>query len=161
MDGKEAGRLAEKYAPAVYRLAYAHGGNAADAEDVMQDVFLRLLTKAPVFRDDDHAKAWLLRVAVNRARDLLRAARRQNVPLEMAENVSAPEQPAGETLQAVLALPPKLRLVVHLFYYEELSVKEIAAAVGISQGAVKARLSRARKQLRASLTEGGGERVSG
>lgn len=161
MDGKEAGRLAEKYAPAVYRLAYAHGGNAADAEDVMQDVFLRLLTKAPVFRDDDHAKAWLLRVAVNRARDLLRAARRQNVPLEMAENVSAPEQPAGETLQAVLALPPKLRLVVHLFYYEELSVKEIAAALGISQGAVKARLSRARKQLRASLTEGGGERVSG
>lgn len=161
MDAKEAGRLAEKYAPAVYRLAYAHGGNAADAEDVMQDVFLRLLTKAPVFRDDDHAKAWLLRVAVNRARDLLRAARRQNVPLEMAENVSAPEQPAGETLQAVLALPPKLRLVVHLFYYEELSVKEIAAAVGISQGAVKARLSRARKQLRASLTEGGGERVSG
>lgn len=161
MDGKEAGRLAEKYAPAVYRLAYAHGGNAADAEDVMQDVFLRLLTKAPVFRDDDHAKAWLLRVAVNRARDLLRAARRQNVPLEMAENVSAPEQPAGETLQAVLALPPKLRLVVHLFYYEELSVKEIAAALGISQGAVKARLSRARKQLRASLTEGGEERVSG
>lgn len=161
MDAKEAGRLAEKYAPAVYRLAYAHGGNAADAEDVMQDVFLRLLTKAPVFRDDDHAKAWLLRVAVNRARDLLRAAGRQNVPLEMAENVSAPEQPAGETLQAVLALPPKLRLVVHLFYYEELSVKEIAAAVGISQGAVKARLSRARKQLRASLTEGGGERVSG
>lgn len=161
MDGKEAGRLAEKYAPAVYRLAYAHGGNAADAEDVMQDVFLRLLTKAPVFRDDDHAKAWLLRVAVNRARDLLRAARRQNVPLEMAENVSAPERPAGETLQAVLALPSKLRLAVHLFYYEELPVKEIAAALGISQGAVKARLSRARKQLRASLTEGGGERVSG
>lgn len=161
MDAKEAGRLAEKYAPAVYRLAYAHGGNAADAEDVMQDVFLRLLTKAPVFRDDDHAKAWLLRVAVNRARDLLRAAGRQNVPLEMAEDVSAPERPAGETLQAVLALPPKLRLAVHLFYYEELSVKEIAAAVGISQGAVKARLSRARKQLRASLTEGGGERVSG
>lgn len=161
MDGKEAGRLAEQFAPAVYRLAYAHGGNAADAEDVMQDVFLRLLTKAPAFRDDEHARAWLLRVTVNRAKDLLRAAGRRNVPLEEAEEVRAPEPPEGETLREVLALPPKLRLAVHLFYYEELTVAETAKALGISQGAVKARLSRAREQLRASLTEGGGERVSG
>lgn len=161
MDGKEAGRLAEQFAPAVYRLAYARAGNAADAEDVMQDVFLRLLTKAPTFRDDDHARAWLLRVTVNRAKDLLRAAGRRNVPLEEAEECSAPEPPEGEALGAVLALPPKLRLVVHLFYYEELSVKEIGSVLGISQSAVKTRLSRAREQLRASLTEGGGERVSG
>lgn len=159
MDGKEAERLAERFAPAVYRLAYARAGNAADAEDVMQDVFLRLLTKAPNFRDDDHAKAWLLRVAANRANDLLRSAARKNVPLEEAAEVRAPEPTAGETLREVLALPPKLRLVVHLFYYEEQTVKEIAAVLGISQGAVKARLSRARKQLRISLAEGGGERV--
>lgn len=161
MDGKEAGRLAERFAPAVYRLAYAHGGNAADAEDVMQDVFLRLLTKAPAFRDDDHARAWLLRVTANRARDLLRAARRRDVPLEAAEEARAPEEPPGETLEAVLALPPKLRGAVHLFYYEELTVEETAKALGVTPGAVKTRLSRARELLRVRLGEGGEGRVSG
>lgn len=161
MDAKEAGRLAEQFAPAVYRLAYARAGNAADAEDVMQDVFLRLLTKAPNFRDDDHARAWLLRVTVNRVGDLLRAARRREVPLEAVGELRVTEPPEGETLGAVMALPPKLRLAVHLFYYEELSVKETAAVLGVSQSVVKTRLSRAREQLRANLTEGGEGRVSG
>ena len=73
MERTECARLAERFGPAVYRLAYARTGNAADAEDVTQDVFLRLLTKAPAFADDDHAKAWLLRVAANRASDLFRS----------------------------------------------------------------------------------------
>ena len=70
MDREEAERLARRFAPSVYRLAYARTGHRADAEDVMQEVFLRLMRAAPDFRDDEHAKAWLLRVAANCAGDL-------------------------------------------------------------------------------------------
>lgn len=121
MERQEAARLAERFGPAVYRLAYARTGNAADAEDVTQDVFLRLLTKAPAFSDDDHARAWLLRVTANRSNDLFRSPWQRRVPLEELQEESAPAQDnPGETVAAVLALPPKLRVVVHLFYYEEL-----------------------------------------
>lgn len=155
MDKDETARLAKKFAPAVYRLAYVRTGTAADAEDVMQDVFLRLLTRAPEFQDDEHAKAWLLRVTANRVSDLHRSPWRRQAPLEDAEALAAPA-PAEESgaLSAVLALPPKLRVVVHLFYYEELSVAQIAQLLGLREGAVKTRLSRARDRLRSILTEG-------
>lgn len=155
MERQEAARLAERFGPAVYRLAYARTGNAADAEDVTQDVFLRLLTKAPVFTDD-HAKAWLLRVTANRSNDLFRSPWRRRVPLEAAKEEAAPAQDTpGETLEAVLALPPKLRVVVHLIYYEELSVTQIAGLLNMREGTVKTRLSRARALLRRNLLEGG------
>lgn len=156
MERTECARLAERFGPAVYRLAYARTGNAADAEDVTQDVFLRLLTKAPAFADDDHAKAWLLRVTANRASDLFRSPWRRRVPLEELQEESAPAQDGpGETVAAVLALPAKLRIVVHLFYYEELSVAQIAGLLNMREGAVKTRLSRARALLRRNMLEGG------
>lgn len=156
MERQEAARLAERFGPAVYRLAYARTGNAADAEDVTQDVFLRLLTKAPAFSDDDHARAWLLRVTANRSNDLFRSPWQRRVPLEELQEESAPAQDnPGETVAAVLALPPKLRVVVHLFYYEELSVAQIAKLLKMREGAVKTRLSRARALLRRNMLEGG------
>lgn len=156
MERQEAARLAERFGPAVYRLAYARTGNAADAEDVTQDVFLRLLTKAPAFSDDDHAKAWLLRVTANRSNDLFRSPWQRRVPLEELQEKAAPAQDSpGETVAAVLALPPKLRVVVHLFYYEELSVAQIAQLLKMREGTVKTRLSRARALLRRNLLEGG------
>jgi len=162
MNRDEAARLAGRFAPAVYRLAYARAENAADAEDVMQDVFLRLLTHAPAFADDDHAKAWLLRVTLNRSNDLFRAPWRKQVPLEEAAALAAPEEPVpGETLAAVLALPVKLRTVIHLFYYEELSVRQIAQLLRLREGAVKTRLSRARALLRQELLKGEENHASG
>ena len=156
MERQEIARLAERFGPSVYRLAYARLGNAADAEDVMQDVFLRLLTKAPAFTDDEHAKAWLLRVTVNRAGDLFRSPWRRRVPLEeTGDQVSPAQDIPGETLAAVLALPPKLRIVVHLFYYEEWSISQIAQLLQLREGAVKTRLSRARAILRRDIWEGG------
>ncbi len=156
MERQEAARLAEQFGPAVYRLAYAKMGNTADAEDVTQDVFLRLLTKAPVFDSDDHAKAWLLRVTVNRSADQFRSPWRRQAPLEAADGLAAPAQNVpGETLAAVLALPPKLRVVVHLFYYEELPVAQIAQLLKVREGAIKTRLSRARAILRRNILEGG------
>ena len=146
--------LARRYAPAVYRLAYARTGCRADAEDVMQEVFLRLMKAKPVFDSEAHAKAWLLRVTANCAADFHRAARRRQAE-PLSEQVPAPEEPEGDVLAAVCALPPKYRSAVHLFYYEELSVAEIAGILGLSRGAVKTRLSRARAMLRERL-EGGG-----
>ena len=146
------GELARQYAPAVYRLAYARTGSRADAEDVMQEVFVRLLRARPEFRDEEHAKAWLLRVGARCAADVLRAPwRRREGPLDDA--LPAPEPPG--VVEAVLALPAKYRTAVHLYYYEELSVAEIAAVLGKSEGAVKSRLFRARALLRRYLKEDG------
>ena len=109
-------------------------------------VFVRLLRARPEFRDEEHAKAWLLRVGARCAADVLRAPwRRREGPLDDA--LSAPEP--------VLALPAQYRMAVHLYYYEELSVAEIAAVLGKSEGAVKSRLFRARALLRRYLKEDG------
>ena len=150
---KEPDWLARQYGPAVYRLAFARTGSRADAEDVMQEVFVRLLKAKPDFADQEHAKAWLLRVAANCANDLFRAPwRRREEPL--SDTLSAPEEPEpGGVVEAVLALPPKYRTAVHLYYYEDLSVAEIAAILGKSEGAVKSRLFRARALLREWMKE--------
>ena len=149
------GALARRYAPAVYRLAYARTGSRTDAEDVMQEVFLRLMKAGPVFESEEHAKAWLLRVASNCASDLFRLPwRRREEPL--TEDAAAPEEPGeGSVTQAVLSLPARYRIPIHLYYYEEYSVAEIAGIMGKSEGTVKSWLSRARALLRDKLKEEG------
>ena len=145
------GTLARQYAPAVYRLAYARTGSRADAEDVMQEVFLRLIQAKPAFSGQAHAKAWLLRVASNCANDLFRLPwRKREEPLE--EEMALSESPEeGSVTEAVLSLPARYRIPVHLFYYEGYSVAEIARIVGKSEGTVKSRLFRARQLLRDKL----------
>lgn len=159
MDRELVKALALQFGPMVYRLAYARTGNRQDAEDLMQEVFLCLLRKGPNhFRDQDHAKAWLLRVTVQRANNLYRTAnRRREVPLETADNIPASPLEVTEAVYAVQALPPKLQIVIHLFYYEELTVKEISETLGITQSAVKTRLNRGREKLRHILTQGRAE----
>ena len=152
-DSPEA--LARRYAGDVFRLAYARTGSRVDAEDVMQETFLRLLRARPDFTDLEHAKAWLLRVAANCANDFFRAPwRRREGPLEGHEALPAPAEPEeGGAVEAVLALPAKYRVPIHLYYYEELTVAEIARIMGKSEGAVKSRLFRARALLRDILKE--------
>ena len=155
MDGenwREPAELARAYAPAIYRLAYARTGSRADAEDIMQEVFVRLLRARPDFADREHARAWLLRVAANCANDWFRAPwRRREGPL--TDSLPAPEHEDSGVVEAVLALPAKYRTAVHLYYYEELSVAEIAKITGKSESAVKSRLFRARAMLREALKE--------
>ena len=149
---REPGWLARQYGPAVFRLAYARTGSRTDAEDIMQEVFVRLLRAGPDFADRAHARAWLLRVAANCANDWFRAPwRRREGPLTDA--LPAPEHEDGGVVEAVLALPAKYRTAVHLYYYEELSVAEIAKITGKSESAVKSRLFRARAMLREALKE--------
>ena len=154
MEREEAARLVEAHGQAVYRLAYARTGSREDAEDITQETFLRLVRAAPVFRDEAHCRAWLLHVAMNCTRSLFRRPwRRRDLPLEEAANAAAPDGERGNVLEAVLNLPERYRAPVHLFYYEGLTVEQIAKILGLREGAVRTRLSRARGMLRDMLKE--------
>ena len=138
---------------AVYRLALCRLNSRADAEDVYQEVFLRLLRDDTDFRDTEHLKAWLLRVALSRCADLRRSAWfKRTAPLEAAPDAAAPEQEMHDELwQAVRALPDDQRTVVWLHYVEGYGTDEIASMVNCRPATVRTRLPRARKQLRMDL----------
>lgn len=149
---EEVSRLVETYSPMLLRLACTRLENPADAEDTVQEVFLKLLTAHPAFRDAEHEKAWLIRTTLHRAADLRKAASRRNVPLEEALLAAAPE-PEGRLLAAVRALPEKYGAVIHLHYYEGYSLKEIGKLLGLPTATVGTRLARGRERLRQSLKE--------
>ena len=147
----------EKYADMVYRLAYAQVRNKADADDIFQEVFIRLARKRPEFQSEEHRKAWLIRVTVNCAKTLwLSAWKRRMVFMDDSEwnRMPAEEAPAGnEALEEAMAsLPMKMRRVIHLFYYEEMSVDEMAEALSEKPSTIRSQLSRARKALKRYMT---------
>ena len=138
------------YENTLYRAALAILGDAHEAEDAVQDAFLRYWERAPDFPDAARERAWLLTVTVNGCRSRLRSPwRRRTAPLLDAYPAGDPEE--RELLEAVQALPPRDRAVVHLYYYEGYQTAEIAAMTGQREGTVRSRLSRARSRLRALL----------
>lgn len=143
------------YADRVFAAAFSVCRNRADADDVTQDVFVKYQTVGQDYADEDHLRAWLLRVAINRARDLRTSFRYRNtVPWEeYMEGLDFPEPADGDVFRAVMELPEKYRVPVHLFYYEDYPVKEIAALLGRGEGTVKSQLSRGRKLLKSKLAE--------
>lgn len=144
-----------RYGDAVYRLAYSYMHNVHDADDVFQDVFLRYAERAPTFRDEEHRRAWLLRVTINRCRSHYRSAWwKRIVPLDAAAHAAspAPDDPALD--EALAKLPTKYRTVIHLHYYEHYDQQEIAVVLGIQAVSVRSRLTRARQMLRSLLKEG-------
>lgn len=155
MTQEEFARAARTYGDTVYRVAYHALGSPQDAEDVTQTVLLKLFECKKNFESDEHMKHWILRVAVNESRRVLRSAwRRTSVPLEEWHDAAAPEDPAkAEVLETVMALEPKYRLAVYLYYYEGLSVAETAAAMRANVSTVQTWLLRARARLRKELTE--------
>ena len=145
--------LVAAYSPMLLRLACTRLRNPADAEDAVQEVFLRLLTAHPKFRDAEHEKAWLIRATLHRAADLQRTAERRNVPLEEAAQAAAAAEPEPGLLDAVRTLPAKYSTVVHLYYYEGYSIREIAKLLGVPAPTVGTRLARGRERLRQLLRE--------
>lgn len=143
----------DRYFDMVYRLAYARTGNRQDAEDVSQDVIMKLMKHAHEIESETHLKAWLIRVTVNQSNNLFRSAwRRLTAPLEEGAVRTVEDPYANDRLDDALEkLSPAMRTVIHLFYYEDMAVEEIAAAIGIRPEAVKMRLSRARKILKRQL----------
>lgn len=140
----------DAYSCAVYRLAMVYLGRKADAEDITQEAFLRLLYRAPRFSGGEHEKRWLLQVTANLCRDQLRSFWHKRVT-ELDESIPAAAPEELEALGAVLALPEKYRLPIHLHYYEGYSVDEIAEILKLGQSAVKMRLKRGRELLKPEL----------
>lgn len=135
------------YGDLLFRICLVMLGNESDAEDAVQDTILRFMQKAPPFASAEHEKAWLIKVAANRCRDMARF-RRKHVPLDPAglrEYVSAPE--SCGIIEALMALPEKFRIVMTLYYVEEYHVQEIARMIGRSDSAVKMRLQKGRRLL--------------
>ena len=140
------------YGDMVYRLALCRLQNGADAEDVYQDVFLRLLGQNTADWEGERVKAWLVRATVNRCNDLYRFRLRRTVlPLEDIPDTTAPENEAAELWAAVASLPPKLRTVVHLHYAEDYTTEEIAAMLSVPPATVRTRLHRGRLRLKELL----------
>ncbi|HJA28234.1 MAG TPA: RNA polymerase sigma factor [Candidatus Olsenella pullicola] len=146
----------------VYLVALAQTRSEHDAQDVAQDVFCRLLTDATAFTCDEHLRAWLLRVTVNRCRELHRMPWRRRVdaldertelpsPDVGTEDAALTELRADPVWQALRQLPEKLRVVALLHYVEEYSTEQIARIVGCAPTTVRTRLHRARKRMRQIL----------
>lgn len=151
-----AGELAEcyaKYKNTVFRSAFAYLKNTADAEDIVQETFLKRFRYEKTFEGPENEKAWLLRVTINGCKDLLKSAhRRHNVPLDEALQLcTTPEEHA--VMDAVMTLPEKYRIPVHLFYFEGYAIGEIGKILGVSETAVRTRLYRARHMLKTALGE--------
>lgn len=138
----------------IFLIALSYFSNRNDAEDATQNVLLKLWKHREKLNDPTHIDKWLTRVTVNECRSLLRF-RRETISFEEIEALCAAQaaQEEQELMLAVLRLPKEQRVVVHLYYYEEFSVREIARLLRVSENAVKKRLSRARETLRKRLKE--------
>lgn len=147
--------LFEQYRNNLYAAAFNICGNAADAEDVVQDTFIQYYLLKKEFDNEQHIRAWLIRVAINKAKNTNRTFwRRNKVPLEdYMETLTFETLESGELFETVMKLPRKYRIVIHLFYYEDYTVHEIADILRITESNVKVRLSRGRVMLKEKLRE--------
>lgn len=148
-----------RYSGMVYRLAYARTMNKCDAEDVTQEVFMKYIKHQYEFMEEEYRKAWLIRVTINASKSLLTSAwNRKRVSMEEVEG--ALEGNSGidvdfdnSLLSEIEKLPEKYRVIVHLFYFEDLSVKEISSMLRMKESTVKSHLFRAREKLKKNLKE--------
>ena len=143
-------KIFDKYSNMVYRLAFSRTNSRYDADDILQTVFLKLVKSNVEFKDDEHIKAWLVRVTLNTSKNLLLSAfRRLTLPLE--DTLAFEMKEKSEVYYAVMKLSAKYRTVIHLFYYEGFGISEIAKLLDTKEATVKTQLNRARQKLKAEL----------
>ncbi|MDD2958539.1 MAG: sigma-70 family RNA polymerase sigma factor [Lachnospiraceae bacterium] len=147
--------LMKKYKDSLFAAAYSVCRNPADADDAVQDTLIQYHTIDKQFESEQHIRAWLLRVAINKAKNITTSFwRRQSVPLEdYMETLAFETAEAGSLFEQVMKLPEKYRIVIHLFYYEDYAIREIADILHVSESSVKVRLMRGRKLLKKVLKE--------
>ena len=139
--------LVHTYGNTLYRLCLVMLSNESDAEDAVQETFIKYLQKAPQFEGPEHEKAWLLTVAANKCRDILRFRKRHTqIEPEHLQGLSADSSDSG-IFEALMSLPEKFRLVLMLYYVEEYRIDDIAQLIGKTPSAVKMRLRKGRKLL--------------
>lgn len=147
--------LFEAYQSSLYAVAFNVCKNAEDAEDVVQDTFIQYYSLKKEFESEQHIRAWLIRVAINKAKNRNRTFwRRNKMSLEdYMETLTFETSESEDLFETVMHLPDKYRIVIHLFYYEDYTVREIAEILKLSESNVKVRLSRGRALLREKLQE--------
>lgn len=171
----------ETYSPMVYRLAYSLVKNRCDADDIHQEVFIRFIKYQPRFESEVHAKSWFIRVTTNQCKNWWKLAWRKVISLSEYEEEDRGVPESGcvdegvpgsgyedrgipgfgneeksrdrDIIEVVKALPKKYRVVIHLFYYEQMKAEEIAKTLGIKASTVRTRLTRARKKLSEMIKE--------
>ena len=141
--------IVKTHSNSMFRAAFAVLKNRDDAEDVVQEAFMKLMEKQPSFTDDEHAKAWLLRVTINLSKNMLKASWRKNK--SETEETSYTENESDEVLFCVMKLEENYRTVIHLYYYEGYSIKEIASILSLPSATVGTRLKRGRSKLKKML----------
>lgn len=153
---QEVNRAVDRYADLIRRLCMIYLKNEADTEDIFQTVFLKYVLSSVSFENEEHEKAWFVRVTINACKDLLKSFyRRSTVPLDaIAETAAETDSEQTDVLEAVLSLPKKYKDAVYLFYYEEYSAAEIAKIIKKKENTVYTLLSRGRQLLKEKL---GGE----
>lgn len=154
MNGNELAYYVRLYRGTVFRLAYSCLKNREDAEDISQEVFLRLYNSKESFQADENVKAWLIRVTVNLSRNLLKSCWRKR-RTELDKEIPFSQEKENSLYDFISRLKPEYSIVIHLFYYEGYSIKEISKICRISSSAVRTRLARARNQLKEMLLKEG------
>ncbi len=148
LTGDCAREAVENYGDMLYRICLVMLKNSADAEDAVQETFITYIQKSPVFESESHKKAWLITVANNKCRDMLRYRMRHQTEREEALSTFAVESSDSGIIEALMELPEKYRIVLILHYVEGYKVNEISDIVSSSASAIKMRLSRGRKLLK-------------
>lgn len=155
MEEVEFNRIANKYIDVIYRSVLVYCKNKSDADDAVQNAFYKLLITDTEFKDDDHIRKWLIKVAINECKSIWRSFWYKNVTsfeeLETEPEYIDPEK--NEVFSEVMKLPRKYSIVLHLYYYEGYGCREIAAVLGISESNVQTRLMRGRNILKEKLKE--------
>lgn len=142
--------ILNRYGDMVYKIAYSQMKNKADAEDVFQEVFVRFIRYNPNFENDQHIKAWLIRVTLNCSKNIFKSAWfRRTTTLDDDIAISMPE--TSSVYETVLTLPAKYRMVIHLHYYEDMSIADISNATGKNLNTIKSHLKRGRELLKQKL----------
>lgn len=148
--------LLDKYGDMVLRIAYTYLKNWADAEDIVQDVFLRIIDKKPSFNDENHEKSWLIRATINMCKNKVNMFWNKNkCSIDDVQEFAVNDKYNTDTsvFQAVMALGEKYRVVVYMYYYEGYSTPEIAKVIGKSETTIRSLLHRARNKLKDMLKE--------
>lgn len=154
MDKEEFVKKILEYKDTVFRVAYSYTKNKSDAEDISQEVFLKFYTSMAKFEDSEQLKAWLIRITINKSKDLLKSSwfskRSDETDLQQSFTMN---QSQSEILEAVLSLPEKYKIVIHLYYYEGYSLNEISEITSTKISTLQTRLQRGRKLLGKKLKE--------
>ena len=145
--------MIEKYSNMVYRLALTRTKSKENSEDVYQEVFLRLYKKLPVFENEEHEKAWFIRVTINCSKNLLNSSFLKHTT-KLDEEIVFETKERHDIFYAVQDLPLKYRTIIYLYYYEKYKIEEIGKILNVNSNTIKTRLSRAREKLKV-LIEGG------